>query len=1280
METLIKSKKRATGKTITEALDAYKNKATAVKSPKELESGEINETSLEKERAMAEANVISATDEKPHSVDSSKAFEEMVSFYLASNPISSVGGKINELEIAFGTNPKKGRPISKIDYDNVVKQFLAAGFITYDTEGLYMLRMNNEYYDVRAKKTKTSNIRAELIGIDLIQEYCKTNNLQKLIDSPQVIFSADKKIKFTQKTLAQKNEKALFPVDFEDFNFRCSYKKEQDYSKDSNIGKSILREWTNQKKIFRYMNRVRFEHEDLPFYLDISIIRSSRKSGKVPIPQYTMQDAGVFDNQESYEIELEVDNRKVGVGTTYDTAPKLMEALKRGIRLVLSGIQGTNYPIAYSEKDKILLEYMQLLHGPDFEMRRIRSNDFCGPSSVTLQIKNIMDNADTSIPNILKNYCVTDKADGSRSLLYVAGNGRIYLIDTNMNVMFTGAYTEEKTVLNTLLDGEHIKYNKKGDYINLFAAFDIYYLQGKSVREYAFEERFDTEEEEESSPPEKHFRRLLLVQATAFMKPKSIVKSATTGKPTDNCSFKIKCKQFQVANPNYSIFRGCSTILSDIDQGIYEYNTDGLIFTPIHTGVASNSVGVAGSLNKPLWELSFKWKPADFNTIDFLVRVKKDKNGQDEVHNIFQQGKNLVNIDSIKQYKTLILCCGFDKERHRFINPFESMLSDNLPNVKYDNEDKYTPVPFRPTKPYDENACYCNVELKAGEMHTEENEVFGEHMIVEFKYDIQLSGAWKWIPLRVRYDKTAELQNGIPNYGNAYHVANDNWHSIHDPITKTMIMTGNGIPESTDDDGVYYNRESGEFNTDGLRDFHNLYVKKKLILGVSQRKQTLIDYAVGKAGDLPKWIRAHLGFVFGIDKSNSNIFDPMDGACARYIKSANEHSRDFPKALFLEGNSGNNIRSGKAFKTEKEKQIARAIFGNGPKDRQVLKEAVYKQYGVAHEGFNISSCQFALHYFFENNVIFHEFLRNLAECTAMGGYFIGTCYDGKTVFKRLQNKINGEGIAVMRRDHKICEITKMYDETGFPDDETSIGYRINVYQDSINKTFPEYLVNFDYLVQMLGNYGFALIKKEEAVPMGLPNGTGMFSELYEEMETEIEQYPNKMADYKKAIFMTADEKMISFMNRYFIFKKTHNVDAERIYKQFVSKKMLGDLAKQADEVDDALELANEKAKEINAEKKAKIRKLAKDKMVIDNYSPVLDSAEEVPQEQIEKISSSIAAITNNNEPPIEPQPEPVSAKPALVLGPKVAIKVSKPKIVIGEPVKVIKKIKKTTNP
>ena len=59
---------------------------------------------------------------------------------------------------------------------------------------------------------------------------------------------------------------------------------------------------------------------------------------------------------------------------------------------------------------------------------------------------------------------------------------------------------------------------------------------------------------------------------------------------------------------------------------------------------------------------------------------------------------------------------------------------------------------------------------------------------------------------------------------------------------------------------MYYNRitSSGETTTRGLRDFHNLVVKRALIGGVSRRGNTLIDFAVGKGGDLPKWIHANL--------------------------------------------------------------------------------------------------------------------------------------------------------------------------------------------------------------------------------------------------------------------------------------------------------------------------------------------------------------------------------------------------------------------------------------
>ena len=108
-------------------------------------------------------------------------FESIVKHYLESKPYLSLDRKVNELEIRFGTNPKLSRPISKIDYDNVVKQLYACGFRAENIEGTQMLRINCEYTDQRTGITKTSHIRAEITGTDLIQEYCRTNSIQKII-------------------------------------------------------------------------------------------------------------------------------------------------------------------------------------------------------------------------------------------------------------------------------------------------------------------------------------------------------------------------------------------------------------------------------------------------------------------------------------------------------------------------------------------------------------------------------------------------------------------------------------------------------------------------------------------------------------------------------------------------------------------------------------------------------------------------------------------------------------------------------------------------------------------------------------------------------------------------------------------------------------------------------------------------------------------------------------------------------------------------------------------
>ena len=54
-----------------------------------------------------------------------------------------------------------------------------------------------------------------------------------------------------------------------------------------------------------------------------------------------------------------------------------------------------------------------------------------------------------------------------------------------------------------------------------------------------------------------------------------------------------------------------------------------------------------------------------------------------------------------------------------------------------------------------------------------------------------------------------------------------------------------------------------------------------------------------------------------------------------------------------------------------------------------------------------------------------------------------------------------------KENTKMWDIKKLYDNEEFLDDESSLGYKIDVYQESINKTFSEYLVNFDYLTQHL---------------------------------------------------------------------------------------------------------------------------------------------------------------------------------------------------------------------
>ena len=146
----------------------------------------------------------------------------------------------------------------------------------------------------------------------------------------------------------------------------------------------------------------------------------------------------------------------------------------------------------------------------------------------------------------------------------------------------------------------------------------------------------------------------------------------------------------------------------------------------------------------------------------------------------------------------------------------------------------------------------------------------------------------------------------------------------------------------------------------------------------------------------------------------------------------------------------------------------------------------------------------------------------------------------------LADKNINESVKIMENDKKIWEIVKEYESYSFKDDSSSIGYKITVFQESINQYISEYLINFDYLNRLMEQYGFKLLEDNEATEMGFPKSIGNFELMYNKMMYDIKKNKNLKDKYGNAPHMSKSEKKISFLNNYFIFKKIREVNVNNV--------------------------------------------------------------------------------------------------------------------------------------
>lgn len=916
--------------------------------------------------------------------------------------------KLGEKEVEFEARIKNFEKNDHIDYYKF--QNILNNLIFSKESGGYGF---SKYNIDTTLDIKFDNMRVSIHGKDNVKMYFVKENFDNIDEECLEFILKDKVDK----------------IDIMEYNVRLGLANEKEMD-DKDIKKFInIIEDDSKIKNYRMKSRYSVETPEGLFRFDLTSVKMS--DGK------SFKNSRVMKKDVNYEVELEY------VGEKSDNK-KIIDNLFKYVGILLKLYTDNSILTKKSTVVKVINNYGKLL-GINIDIGVRKGNQFITANPVTLHKINLVENHD---PNILKNYIVSLKADGEKHLMYVNEssdnmNGKIFLIDINMNVKDTGLKNE--TWSGTLIEGEFIRKS------NLFMIYDILYQKGKDIRDLPL-------------LGNKDFR---LEYLDKFLGSKIEGKADMTIKKKDYRFGLEKAKELWNTRDKQ------------------DFGVDGLIFTP-----SNESYPKRGGAK---WEKLFKWKPAELNSFDFLVKIERNEKGQDikSPHVIYKpEGENL-----IYQYKTLVLHVG-------------KAVGDKVKT--------YQAVQFVPEG--DERLGKAKILLDRNEKMiaidpiTNTSDEIMDNTIVEFVYDTTKED-FKWIPIRIRHDKTERYRAGENVFGNDERVALDIWKNVMDPLTIEMLSLGAIPPEqlkeskaeepnnavevlegeekAEEDDAYYAKKEYDAKQRLPFQNFHNLVVKMNLIKEVApQEGGRLLDLAAGKAGDLSKWADAKYVYVNAMDVDKTGLEYAM--------KYYDNYNKQKPEVTFIWADT------------------SKLIFPNF--DAAMNNEAKIEMQKMTKYSFDVVSVQFALHYYFENETKLKNLLQNVADNLKSGGYFIGTCFDGVRVVEALKKKKLIEG---KKDGNLIWKIEKDFKGVMFKSPKTNFGKKINVYVKSIDNVHSEYLVNFSFLETMAKKYGLEKVKVEE------------FGEMYDRRDKMNGINGQKV----KASTMSDVEKEFSFLNNAFVFKK-----------------------------------------------------------------------------------------------------------------------------------------------
>lgn len=676
---------------------------------------------------------------------------------------------------------------------------------------------------------------------------------------------------------------------------------------------------------------------------------------------------------------------------------------------------------------------------------------------------------DSGVPTILSNYGVTYKADGVRNLLFVV---------PGTDEVEKGQIYLMNNNFQIISLGESLPEWEntiiEGEYISeahVYYAYDMLYAKGLDIRNKPLE---------------------------SFVYQQSSRLSYLRDFVNDLNKNEKKSSYIQIKEKPYLFGQGKEIFLKSKElwtkRHAQPYHIDGLIYTPANDPYPAVP---------RTWDRLFKWKPPEQNTIDVLIEIVKDDNKKDKILPCTFTGDQKIFPYMISHKIT----------RCKMVKMYVSGMIETYSRKENRPKRQRGPVLFKEIKlPLDERdriLAYDSLSQTTAEVM--------DDTIVEFAYSN--NEQFPWLPIKIRHDKTLKYKTDRSTFGNAEHVVRDTVRSIQTPVTEEMITTGN-VPAPSLSNQPYTKAETSSKRLP-YQVFHTKYVKDRLLREVSVLEEgkapALIDFGSSRGGDLPRWLELGYKRVVGLDIDP----DSIQQSTMRY-ESMRMDKEQF-KVNFICADLSKLIFPNYQAACETSETTTQMVVW-----KEMLKVNLPRKYM-----FDVVSSQFVIHYMFKNELSLRTYFQNVVDNLIVGGYFVGSTFDGAKVHALLKRKSFVEGKTA--KDGLIWKITKAYGSKGFPEDKANLGMEIDVLVTSIGISHKEYLVNLPYMVKIANEYGLDLVKMVS------------FSELWAEVKGPLESTVKQMTD---------EEKQFSFLNTAFVFRKTKQA-SDALYRKILTlqKKM-----------------------------------------------------------------------------------------------------------------------------